>query len=133
MLKKLFNKCISHCMFIEINHIINLSHCFKYWSGNAPGRSARSRPRAAARLAPVAPRTRANGFDTFSNCFNLLQHVSIRFITFQYVPIFLMMSVKFFWANFFFFYLSECGINVTGKTHECLMNVRCFRKFLNVP
>ena len=47
-------------MFIEINCILKLSHCFKYWSVNAPGRSARSRPLAAARFAPVAPRTRAD-------------------------------------------------------------------------
>ena len=51
--KKLFNKCI------EINGIIKLSHCFEYWSVNAPGRSARSRPLAAARVAPP-PRTRAD-------------------------------------------------------------------------
>ena len=47
-------------MFIEINRIIKLSHCFKYWSGNAPGRSARSRPLAAARGA-IPPRTRTIG------------------------------------------------------------------------
>ena len=74
-------------MFIEINRIIKLSHCFKYWSGNAPGRSARSRPLAAARLAPVAPRTRTIGIDTITNCFNLFEYVSIRFNPFQSVSI----------------------------------------------
>ena len=74
-------------MFIEINCIIKLSHCFKYWSGNAPGRSARSRPLAAARLAPVAPRTRTIGIDTITNCFNLFEYVSIRFNPFQSVSI----------------------------------------------
>ena len=50
-------------MFIEINCIIKLSHCLNYWSVNAPGRSARSRPLAAARLGPIAPRTRTIGID----------------------------------------------------------------------
>jgi len=45
---------------IEINRILKLSHCLNYWSVNAPGRSARSRPLAAARLGPIAPRTRAD-------------------------------------------------------------------------
>ena len=57
-------------MFIEINCIIKLSHCFKYWSGNAPDRSARSRPLAAARLGPIAPRTRTIGIDGLQNVFD---------------------------------------------------------------
>ena len=56
-------------MFIEINRIIKLSHCFKYWSGNAPGRSARSRPLAAARGA-IPPRTRTIGIDELQNVFD---------------------------------------------------------------
>ena len=56
-------------MFIEINCIIKLSHCFKYWSGNAPGRSARSRPLAAARGA-IPPRTRTIGIDELQNVFD---------------------------------------------------------------
>ena len=44
---------------IEINRILKLSHCLNYWSVNAPGRSARSRPLAAARLAPPLRRAHA--------------------------------------------------------------------------
>ena len=68
-------------MFIEINCITKLSYCFKYWSGNAPGRSARSRPLAAARLGPIAPRTRADELELFqyvSIYFNMCHYVSIR-------------------------------------------------------
>ena len=55
---------------IEINRILKLSHCLNYWSVNAPGRSARSRPLAAARFAPVAPRTRTIGIDGLQNVFD---------------------------------------------------------------
>ena len=51
--EKLFNKCI-----MINNRIIKLSHCLNYWSVNAPGRSARSRPLAAARLGTCAAHTR---------------------------------------------------------------------------
>ena len=76
MLKKLFNKCI------EINRIIKAIGLRMRPPGpsaavRAPGRSARSRPLASARLAPVALRT--IGIDIITNCFNLFQPVSIRF------------------------------------------------------
>ena len=43
--------------------------CLNYWSVNAPGRSARSRPLAAARGA-IPPRTRTIGIDELQNVFD---------------------------------------------------------------
>ena len=48
-----------------------ISQCFEYWSVNAPGRSARRRPLAAARGGPP-PRTRADELTDYLISFVLL-------------------------------------------------------------
>ena len=95
-IRKMFNKCILINKWYYKTIVLNIGPRMRppapSAAARAHARSARSRPLAAARLAPLRrAHTRTPSeltpLPTVSICFNLFEYVSIRFNTFHYVSI----------------------------------------------